>query len=242
MPTPTIRYPLDITGLNSDNFVEGEIHILSNKPVRAIAPRYGAFFTDSVVVFDVRTQKRLVRGLNYICTELLQTPTQMYGKEICYLILIIDPSVSGEVIIQYQLLGGLYTRSGDAILNIYETILQDNRPVNWIDVLNKPLEYTPTPHLHDGKDIYGLEYIATALERIRNAIVTSDVPAYESIMDWLNNELAVIKGQSYSAAIATTQEAIDGVVNDRLMTPLRVNEVLKKYVSNRAKNFFLAQI
>lgn len=242
MPLPLIRYPLDTTGLNTDNYVNGEIHNLSNKPVRAIAPTYGAYFTESLKVFDNRTQHMLVRGTQYICTELLQTPTEMYGKEICYLILIIDPNVSSEVIIQYQVLGGLYTNSGDAIINIYETIMQDNRPINWVDVLNKPLGYTPTQHLHDGRDIYGFEYLVTSLERIRNAIVASDVPVYEGIMDWLSTELETIRNQTSFPKIATTQEALAGVVDDKLMTPLKVKEVLDKFVTNRAKNYFLAQL
>lgn len=242
MPLPLIRYPLDITGLNTDNYINGEIHNLTNKPVRAIAPTYGAYFTQSLKVYDNRNQHLLVRGTHYICTELLQTPTEMYGKEICYLILIIDPTVSSEVIIQYQVLGGLYTNSGDAIINIYETIMQDERPINWVDVLNKPLGYTPTQHLHDGRDIYGFEYLVTALERIRNAIVASDVPAYEGIMDWLSTELTTIRNEISFIAIASTQEAISGVINDKFMTPLRVKEVLDKFVTNRAKNYFLAQL
>lgn len=241
MPIPLIRYPLDITGINPDNFVNGEIHTLSNKPVRAIAPTYGAYFTESLKVFDNRTQQQLTRGVQYLCTELLQTPTEMYGKEISYLILIIDPAVSSDVIIQYQLLGGLYTRSGDAIINLYETIMRDERPVNWIDILNKPLEFTPTQHLHDGRDIYGFEYLVTALERIRNAIAISDVPVYENIMDWLAFELANINAQA-GRMIATHDEAIAGIVNDKTMTPLRVKEVLNTFNGSRAKNYFLAQI
>lgn len=242
MPLPIIRYPLDITGTNLDNFINGEIHTLSDKPVRALAPTYGAFFTESLKVFDNLNQHQLVRGTHYVCTELLQMPTELYGKEICYLILIIDPTISPEVVIQYQVLGGLYTHSSDAIINIYETIMKDNRPINWIDVLNKPLGYTPTQHLHDSRDIYGFEYLVTALERIRNAIITSDVPAYENIMDWLTQEIASIRQEANFPKIATTNEAVAGIINDKYMTPLRVKEVLDKLTANRAKNYFLAQL
>jgi len=242
MPLPVIRYPLDTTGTNLDNFINGEIHTLSDKPVRAVAPSYGAFFTDSLKVYDNQNHHLLIRNTHYVCTEMLQTPTEKYGKEICYLILIIDPTISPEIVIQYQVLGGLYTRSSDAILNIYETIMQDNRPINWLDVLNKPLGYIPTQHFHDSRDIYGFEYLVTALERIRNAIITSDVPAYESIMDWLTIELDSIRNQANFPKIATSQEAIAGVINDKYMTPLRVREVLDKLTTNKAKNYFLAQL
>lgn len=242
MPLPIVRYPLDTTGLNLDNLVSDEIHTLSNKPVRAIAPTYGAFYTESLKIFDLQTQRQLVKGTQYLCTELLQTPTELYGKEICYLILIIDPAISNQVLIQYQVLGGLYTRSGDAIINIYETIMRDERPVNWVDVLNKPLGYAPSQHFHDSRDIYGFEYLVTALERIRNAIVSSNVPAYERVMDWLSLELDTIRNQANFPTMATTQEAIQGIVNDKYMSPLRVKEVLDKNGANKAKNYFLAQL
>lgn len=193
MTISIIRFPLDNTGINPDNFVNGEIHALSNRPVRAVAPKYGAYFTDSLKVYDNRTQQLLVRGTQYICTELLQTATEAYGKEICYLILIIDQTVSPEISLQYQVLGGLYTNSGDAIIKIYEAITKDERPVNWVNVLDKPIGFPPTQHLHDGRDIYGLEYIVTALERIRSAIVISDVPAYENMMEWTSNELTALR-------------------------------------------------
>lgn len=242
MPIPIIRYPLDPTGLNLDNFVNGELHTLTDKPIRAIAPTYGAFFTESLRIFDNQTQRQLIKGTQYVCTELLQTPTELYGKEICYLILVTDPAISSDVVIQYQALGGLYTRSGDAIINIYETIMKDDRPINWVDVLNKPLGYAPSQHFHDSRDIYGFEYVVTALERIRNAIITTDVPAYERVMDWLTLELDTIRNQANFPKMATREEAIQGLINDKYMSPLRVREVVEKMGTNKAKNYFLAQL
>jgi hypothetical protein len=207
MSNPVIRFPLDITGLNPDNFIDGEIHALSNKPVRVVAPTYGAFFTESLKVYDNRTQKLLVRGTQYLCTELLQIPTEMYGKELCYLIVIIDPTITPEVIIQYQALGGLYTRSGDALVNIYNTIMNDERPVNWLDVLNRPLEFPPTSHLHDIRDVYGFQYLVVALERLRNAVIGSDVPVYESIMDWLTQQITALRNAQQSDLSILSQHA-----------------------------------
>lgn len=226
MSIPVIRFPLDITGLNPDNFVNGEIHTLNNKPVRAIAPIYGAFFTESLKVFDNRTQQLLVRGTQYICTELLQTATETYGKEICYLILIIDPGVSPDVVIQYQVLGGLYTNSGDAIIKIYEAITKDERPVSWINVLDKPIGFPPTQHLHDGRDIYGLEYVVTALERIRSAIIISDVPAYENMMEWTSNELNSIR------STITNKE---NLVEDEYLRAKSVEDTLRLAILNEAE-------
>ena len=50
MPQPVIRYPLDPTGVNPNNLVIGELAVLQTRPVRAITPIYGPFFSESVKV------------------------------------------------------------------------------------------------------------------------------------------------------------------------------------------------
>ena|ERR1035437_5634663 len=237
------RYPLDPTGIDNNNLVVGEPHTLTANPIRTIAPIYGAFFTGSVEITDTVTGQLLINTVDYSCVELLQTPSEMYGKEICYIILIINPMIHDTVVLNYQVLGGLYCNSGISVANLYETITKDARPINWIDVLNKPSLFPPSPHLHDGKDLYGFEYLVSALERIRNAIVVSDVPAYESVIDWLTAELNIIKSHMPTVIdVATPTEALAGTLNDKLMTPLLVKEVIGLTVGRRARDYFLAQI
>lgn len=190
MSVPIMRYPLDPTGTNPDNLVEGEIHVLSTRTIRAVAPTYGAFYTESLRVYDNATERLLVRGSQYQVVELLQDATLRYGKEICALILILDTNVSNTVKISYQVVGGYFSKDTSAVINLYETALMDNRPVDWINVLNKPTAFNPTIHRHLLEDIYGFEPIVAALERIRNAIIVSDVPAFEYLLDWVDQRIS----------------------------------------------------
>lgn len=185
MTLPIARYPLDPTGLNPDNAISGEIHTLNIRQVRAIAPTYGPFFIESLALYDNATNRLLIKGIDFQCVELLQEATLRYGKEIAELILILDQTVSNEVRVSYQVLGGLYQNNASGIMQMYETAMLDNRPVDWVNVLNKPYEYTPTLHRHLLEDVYGFEYIVVALERIRNAIMLSDVPAFEALITWV---------------------------------------------------------
>lgn len=185
MPTPLIRYRLDPTGVNPDNFVNGEVKTLATTQIRAIAPTYGPFFTETVAVFDHGNGRVLVRGVDYKIVDLLQTATLRFGKEIAQVILIINPAVGSQARVNYQVLGGEYQSSSESLINLYESFLADGRPVDWTEVLNKPTQYTPTLHRHFLEDIYGYEPVVVALERIRNAIVLSDVPAFEALIDWV---------------------------------------------------------
>lgn len=182
---PIIRYQEDGTGTNPDNAVVGEIKTLSNRAIRAVAPLYGPFFTQSLVIYDDVNNRQLVRGVDFQVVELLQSASLRFGKEICQLILIINSNVNERVRYNYQTLGGLFQNSMDNLVNLYETVMADNRPVDWTNVLNKPTQYPPALHQHMLMDIYGFEPVVVELERIRNAIVLSNVPAFEALVDWV---------------------------------------------------------
>lgn len=218
MPLPIIRYPLDPTGVNPDNRVNGEVHSLSTNHIRAIAPQFGPVYAESLIVYDDTTNRLLVRGEDYQCVELLQEATAKFGKEIIALILILDETVSSVVRISYQVLGGLYQNDSSAVINMWETYLLDNRTVDWVNVLNKPLQYPPTLHNHLLQDIWGFEPVVVALERIRNSIVLSDVPAFEALIAWVKSRTAVV----------TEQEIIDGTPSDKLLTWNRLQFALDK--------------
>ena len=222
MPLPIIRYALDPTGVNPDNVVNGEIHTLSTNKIRAIAPSYGPLYTESCSIYDNTTNRLLVRGQDYQFVELLQEATLKFGKEIAELVLILDETVSNQIRINYQVLGGLYQNNASAVINMYETYLLDNRPVDWTNVLNKPFEYPPSLHLHLLRDIYGFEPIIVALERIRNAIVLSDIPAYEELIKWVKSVIAV----------ATEQDIIDANPCTKLLNLDNLLFALDKYNFN----------
>lgn len=182
---PLIRYPLDPTGLNPDNRVVGEVKNLANTQVKAVVPTYGPIYTDGLVIIDNLTNQQLVKGTDYSCVQLLQEATLRFGKEICEVILIKKPDVSASVRINYQVLGGLFQNNAEGVESLYQTLINDNRPVPWDSVLNKPFEYPPTLHRHMLEDVVGFEPVVVALERIRNAITLSDVPAFEALIDWV---------------------------------------------------------
>lgn len=188
MADPIIRFELDNTGTNPDNLVVGEPHALSDRPIRAIAPTYGPFFATSVKIYDTGSGLLLERGVHWQTAELLQDATLQYGKEICSIILIISPIVGSDVTIDYQVLGGYFTNDSTAIANLYTAVINDNRSVDWSNVNNKQLEYPPTLHRHLVEDVYGFEPVVVAIERLRNAILLTDVPAFEALLDEVHRQ------------------------------------------------------
>lgn len=200
-----IQYPLDPTGVNPNNLVQNEPHeLIANRTFRAIAPNYGAFFTESLQVFDAASGQQLTDGTNgtvrqYYACEYYEQPSERYGKEICAIIMIVDPAVSNNVTINYQNLGGPYGTSAQAIIQMIEALGLDNRPVAWGDIIGVPSELPPSKHLHDVGDVYGFEYVVHALDRIRDAIEIGDQVSHDIIYAYID------------AAIAAMQNTTDGI-------------------------------
>lgn len=195
--TPLIvRYPLDPTGTSTNNLVSGEIQNLTpNRNVRAIATLYGAFFTESLVVTDTSNNKVLTPGTQYYAAEMYELPTARYGKEICAVILITDATVSNQVSLTYQALGGPYGTSATAIISQIENLQLDTRPVAWGDILDRPSEFPPAFHLHDIGDVYGFEYLVHAIDRVRDAIEVGDTYQFDQIYSYIDHVNSVLEGE-----------------------------------------------
>jgi hypothetical protein len=221
-----------------------------------IAPTYGAFYTQSLSMVDLATGQTVTKGVSYIAIEMYEVPSAKFGKEVCSLILITDPAVSNNVAITYQAVGGEFTSSTEAILAQIAALNLDDRPVNWGSIIDKPSAYPPSHHLHDIGDVYGFEYMVHALERIRVAIEQGDTASHDEIYRYVDAAVAELEagqgandstffahinnqqnphgttkaqvqlGNVENFPIASNQEALDGVANNRYMTPALVKASL----------------
>lgn len=253
---PTIyRYPLDPTGQNPNNLVVDEEHQLSNRAIRCIAPTYGGFFADSVILRNAHTGLTLVKGQDYYFGELLEFPTGRYGHEIFGIIVIKNPSLT-RVTVTYQALGGQYSYSMDAVIAMIDSLNLGERPVAWGDIVGRPALFDPASHLHDAGDIYGFEYVVHSIERLRSAILMGDVASHDEIYNYIDqwgegfenlvdalrlefeshrddrtNPHGVTKaqvglGSVQNYPLALEQEARNGTSHVSYMTPLRTAQAI----------------
>lgn len=190
MPIPIYTYAFDPTGLDPNNYIQGEVHTLSARPIRIVAPQHGAYYTESIVVRDHITNTILTKGTQYECVQLLQEAAVRIGKEICTLILIKDPDVNSQVRLNYQVVGGNYSNNVSNIVAMYEAVANDNRTVDWLNIQDKPLEYPPALHNQLLSTVYGFEPMVAALERLRQTIALGNVPVYESLITWIMNMIS----------------------------------------------------
>lgn len=175
---------LDKTGKNHDNLILGEKHTLSNRPTRALSPNFGAFFADSLVLRSgAKTWSR--RGVDYQLVELHQEATLLFGTEICSVVLVLNKDIPSQVEVDYQAVGGHYSRNDKAIGNLYQAVINDSRPVSWGNIFDRPTEFNPTIHRHLLEDVYGFEPVVDYLERIKRALTLGQTQVVMSIIDGL---------------------------------------------------------
>jgi hypothetical protein len=218
MATPSpYRYDVDETGINPNNLVENEPQTLAARVYRAIAPKYGAYFTRSLRVWDALTRRELRKEIDYKCLDIVGLPSARNNNEICSTILIIDKSCSPSVLITYQALGGPYERSFPGIITLIENVYSDSRAALWESVIGKPGSFNPTDHMHDFGDIIGLEYVINAMERIRQAILLGDEVDNVQLSNYFDAQLAKLRqdlntqvqSESYQATLIAQQAQAD---------------------------------
>lgn len=188
MSSIVVKYPLDPTGISPDNLVVGEIHRTVSALKRIIVPEHGPFYTESLRVYEAGTGRQLP-PTDYVAVEYYAAASAKYGSDIRSVILITNSLVStNDFKIDYQALGGDYSYSSGVIRELYEEVMKDDRPVNWPDILNKPDRYPAASHLHDVGDVFGFEYLTSALEALRHAILLGDTVSHDEIFTYIDNQ------------------------------------------------------
>ena len=195
-----VRYPLDITGENSDNLIKKEKHILKDLRIRAVAPYYGAFFGDSLRIFDNVHQRFLVKNKDFVTAEILVNQTTLTGRPVNGVALVISRQVSNDIEIDYQCLGAEHFRNNQSIENLLKVEHDDVVSYSFLDISKKPESFQPAFHIHNVAEIYGLDYLVFLLESLRNAIVWKKIDLCTELIDRINAEMSTTMNDVFNVS------------------------------------------
>lgn len=184
--TDLVRYKLDLTGSSIDNLISDEVKVLEGIGTkRAVVPKYGPFYTETLIVYNDLTGDPLTEKVDYIAAQLNTAATSRSGKEICGILIFLNTSLS-RVRYSYQCVGGPYMLTVDAMVDMISNLNLDDRPVYWGQILGKPSLFPPGHHLHDVGDVFGFEYLVLILEELRKAILIGDDASHQEIYDYID--------------------------------------------------------
>lgn len=207
------KYDLDLSGTNPNNLVSGEVHTVPLNNSRAFATNYGPYYSDSVVVKVKATGVTLTRGVDYKCLYLYPEATARSGKPVNAVIHVINESVDGDVMVDYQVVGGEYSSNAYALEEIIAALEIDNRAISWANITNKPVTFPPEPHLHPATDLYGFEYLVDAVNDLTSAVLLGDTASHDQIY----LRIATVKKQledDYNAKIKALTDRVNQLEQD----------------------------
>lgn len=157
------RYPLDLTGNHPDNRVMAEVHSITPQE-RIFNVMAGAFYTESVQITYLGEQ--LTAHEDFRFHRVVEDAIRQSGKDVAMLIEITDKSVSGDIEVRYQAVGGEFQNIHESLVDMLENYKHDARGTFYKDIIEKPRFFEPVRHLTSIYDIYGLNPIAGPLNEL----------------------------------------------------------------------------
>lgn len=199
----TYTHEYDETGSLPENRISNEERILDNQMAKpAIIPKYGSFYTKSLKIRSSTgvplTKSQYQLGLH------MPVVSGKTGKETCSAIIITDPNIRGKVFIDYQCVGGPWGVTNERFLEFYKSIVQEERPVDWDNIIGKPDRFRPATHFADIGNLYGSEYFIAAIERLTAAVLMGDNASHEEILRMIRDSISDLDDKLANLAAALT--------------------------------------
>lgn len=210
MSFPIKQLELDPWGNDPDNFIQGEEHILpiSKGMYHAVAPYLGPFYNDPTTWKVYKNGVQLKYNKDFFGIVMCGDQTMQFNGEIDEIILIKGASEGDKITIDLQYLGGIYQNHSKGIADMWQAFIHDDRPIDWVNVLGKPISWNPSYHLHMIDDVVGWQHVVISLERMTNAIVLSNIPAFEELIEWVLKRIP---------DIVSAQEVLDMTQSEKLV-------------------------
>ena len=252
MITNPYTWELDSTGASSANLITAERHSLSidsGNGFHFFIPKAAPFFLTNIKIVHVATGRELKLDVDWSPGWEFTLATRRVYKPVYGCIVILDKTLNGTFEIQYQTLGGEYTYDEQTLLTYLLNVALDPRVTTWEAVVDKPLYFTPMEHVFSVDDLVGADAMVEALDRIRDAILSSIETIYPSLgvhIRNLENPHATTKAQVGLGLVenfpmASDLEAVEGLLRNRYMSPAATKALLAQLssetVAGHASNY-----
>lgn len=200
------QYQIDLTGVLPANLISNEQQTLtptngmSNQLIRPmLAPYYAQGFVLQYYAVGI-TLTTAVLGVDYYPIYEYQEMSQVSSYPIYGAIRVVNPDITGTVVLSYQTLGGNWTTNKQAMSDalVYAQVAPPGAP--WTRVINSPTYYPVIDHpLNMQNDVVGYSGLVAAISAISSSVSTlnlgNDVPAMLTHMTNTANPHNLTKAQ-----------------------------------------------
>ena len=254
---PTVTYPLDMSGNNPANLIEGELHTVSEshfKDYFFIVPEFAPFYVDNFLLsISINGNiTPLQEDVDYSFALQYVTGTRISGKAMYGAITLHNLNLNGILLMNYQTIGGDQIADRLLVLTTLADKAYNPRTTIWDILTNVPNSLPPSPHYQDYDQFLGQEELVTKLGEIRDAIITNSSLTQQEIQsffqllnsgtltsyvsksgDTMNGPLT-LAGNPLDPLHAATKQYVDGLLeNNSQMTQLLSSYAQTSYVNQQ---------
>lgn len=203
MPLNPNGYPLDLTGLLVSNFITDEEHIINLPGDRLFMPSAGPFYHIGFSIRNAVTNQLLLPTTDYKLLHPHGDAMVASGKDVYCAVFVENPTIT-SVLIDYHVIGGVYSDTSDVIRTLLESYQLPNNTdtIAWGQIIDPPVQYTPVEHLHHIDEVYGFDDLVSVLEQLRVAILNGDGAAFNAVYQYIHQYIQ-------NADFATRNELIN---------------------------------
>lgn len=229
-------YPLDTSGSSITNKITNEqidISPSSNRKYNYLVPNYAPFFASSFKLYIKEGASLILQAAGstwnfafHYQGASLGTAKPIYGG-----VLFLDPEFSATVVLEYQTLGGQYTLDDIEVITVDQRVSKDPRAHTWEEVAAVKTLFPPQTFPWQFSDMVSATQVRNSLDSIATAIINkAGASAASHLTDYNNphlvnkNLVGLDKVENFPPS--TILEAIAGLSNDTLITPLALKAVL----------------
>lgn len=233
------QYPFDPTGKKESNLVRNEQHILTAinyKSFQFIVPRLAPFFKRNLVVKFRDTSNRVKvwqEGVDYHLGFQYIQASRACALPIYGAIHVINKTLSGVVLLEYQTLGGEWTLDDQKLNDILAKRTFDPRVISWEHIAGVPKLFPVIDHEWELDDLVGASELVEAIYELRNSLFANSADSLVSHTENKNNPHEVTKaqvglGNVENYGVATNNDVIVSSPSDTLyITPATLQHAIK---------------
>lgn len=210
---PPIFLPVDLTGEDPDNFISNEYHQVANGERAIIRPHFGDFYANGLQLYGATAQNALTlmhHGQDYVFGHLNAQATAAGAGAVYQVILVKDTRFFTTFRLSYHGFGGTnfnFPRLWNQYLKV-----KGGAPTAWDNLTDVPQFFEPEEHIHDVRDVYGMEYIQTFLSNIEAAVLSArGVAAKNEDIRYALRQFEAERRLGDTALPAAVRQHIDGV-------------------------------
>lgn len=189
-------YPYNPNGDREDCKIRGEIcnlTLTNGEDYQFIIPKYSPFFEKGLSVKSLDKNKDLEINVDYILTHKFKSANEYLNQKIFGSITFLDKDLSGEIELSYMTLGGDFTNKDSLALEQLVANLTGHRTVKWEDILDKPVSFPPSPHVHTPGEIMDMNDVIASLDTIAELLRGDTHPDHRHTMDQIDGLLDALE-------------------------------------------------